>query len=148
MIQLQSCLGDHEPLFFDQEIENVLSAIDSTATWQLQSFSVNGENVPLESSCNLNHRFTFTRQPKFFEQMDIPPLCPLSGGQLGNGEWEVPQEPDFTNPRLILKFAGGAEQVFRIFEVSPARFKLSRRVIRGESETREEYLYVRVIPEN
>jgi hypothetical protein len=146
LLACNACLQDHEPLFRDREIDTILSGGGTEASWQLTTYSRDGEIQPL-TDCRLNHQLFFSRVPVIFEKRDTAPRCPLSGGLLGQGEWSILQEEDFSNPILELLYEDGFEEAFRIFDISPLSFRLSRRVITGETEVREVYTYFKLEPE-
>lgn len=146
MLACQACLQDHDPLFQDREIETILSNGGTEGSWQLTTYTRNGEVQPL-TDCRLSHQLFFSRVPVIFEKRDTAPLCPLSSGVLGQGEWSILQEEDFSNPILELLYEDGLEEAFRIFDITPLSFGLSRRVISGESEVREVYTYLKVVDE-
>jgi hypothetical protein len=146
MLVCNACLQQHEPSFKDREIDTLLSNGGTEGTWQLTAYSVNGETQAL-SDCRLNHQLFFSRSPILFEKRDISPTCPLSGGLLGQGEWSVLQEEDFSNPILELIYEDGLVEEFRIYDITPLSFRLSRRVISAETEFREEYTYLKIEPE-
>lgn len=143
LLACNACLQDHEPLFRDREIDTILSGGGTEASWQLSSYSRDGEVQPL-TDCRLNHQLFFSRVPVLFEKRDTSPTCPLSSGLLGQGEWSILQEEDFSNPILELLYEDGFEEAFRIFDITPLSFRLSRRVISGETEVREVYTYLKV----
>ncbi len=143
LLACNGCLQDHEPFFRDREINTILSGGGTQASWQLITYSRNGETQPM-GDCRLNHELFFSRSPIIFEKRDSAPTCPLSNGLLGQGEWNILQENEFSNPILELMYEDGLEERFRIFDITPLTFHLSRRVINGDTEIRELYTYRKI----
>jgi hypothetical protein len=137
-----ACLQDHEPSFFPEEIENILSGLD-TAAWQMDVRIENGNRINL-SECEQATLLVFYRSDNSFEFIDIAPFCNGNGGVIEAGTWEVKVNEERNDRRLTLEFSETRSITYQIENITPFAFRLVRTMQNGESTLQEILEYKRV----
>ncbi len=142
LFAVTACLQDHEPAFFPEEIENIITGLDSAA-WQLDILIENGNRVTL-SECEQASLLAFYRTNNVFQNIDIAPFCTADDGVINSGTWEVMVNEETNDRRLILNFSELISHTYQIENISPFSLRLVRTVQNGESTSQEIREYVRV----
>ena len=137
-----SCLQDHEPTFFPEEVENILSGLD-TAAWQMDVLIENGNRIPL-NQCEQATLLVFYNSNDAFERIDVAPFCNGSGGVIESGTWEVTVDEETNERSLILTIEPAPSITYQIENITPFAFRLIRNIQNGESTLQEIREYKRV----
>ncbi len=137
-----ACLQDHEPVFFSQEIENLITGLD-TAAWQLDMLVQNGTTI-IRNECEQATLIYFYKSNNAFENIDIASFCNGNGGVIESGTWEVKVNKALTDRQLTLNFGEEISLTYQIENITPFFFRLLRNTGTGETSIMEIREYVRV----
>lgn len=142
LFTVSACVQDHEPSFFPEEIENILTGFE-TAAWQVDAIIENGNRINL-SECEKATLLVFYRTNEAFELIDVEPFCNSTGGVIDSGTWEVKVNEQTNDRRLTLSYDESINLTYQIDLITPFRLRLVRTIRNGESNSQEILEYVRV----